>query len=200
VRLSAVWLAKDLSFPDLPDKPLARYDYTPRGELKTVYDRAGEIVRRFDWHPENTGLMVAHQYAGRPATRYVYDDVSGKVISQVNPGGLSYQFEYSPDQTRVTDSLGRVRVYHFGGERGLRRVVKLEQADGSSTQSTFDTQGRLTSQTDTLGRITKFQLNPANGALVAILYPDGEKRSQFSYNGAGQLVTAIAPDGRRVDE
>ncbi|RJT43194.1 RHS repeat-associated core domain-containing protein [Rahnella woolbedingensis] len=198
VRLAAVWLAKDVSFPDLPDKPLARYDYTPRGELKTVYDRAGEMVRRFDWHPDNTGLMIAHQYAGRPATSYVYD-AAGKVISQANPGGLSYQFEYSDSQTRVTDSLGRVRLYHFEGERGLRRVVKLEQADGSCTQSTFDTQGRLTSQTDTLGRITKFQLNPANGALVAVWYPDAEKRSQFSYNSAGQLVTAIAPDGRRVD-
>ncbi|MFO6300706.1 hypothetical protein ACLBVC_24800, partial [Rahnella sp. S5-11] len=104
VRLSAVWLTKDIAFPDLPSKPLVRYDYTVRGELKTVCDRAGEVVREFDWHPElsGTGLMVAHRYAGRPATRYVYD-ATAKVISQVNPGGLSYQFEYSKNQTRVTD-------------------------------------------------------------------------------------------------
>ncbi|MBF7977938.1 MULTISPECIES: RHS repeat-associated core domain-containing protein [Rahnella] len=199
VRLSAVWLTKDAAFPDLPPKPLARYDYTPRGELKTVYDRAGETVRQFDWHPEpaGTGLMVAHRYAGRPATRYVYD-ASGRVVSQVNPGGLGYQFEYSTHQTRVTDSLGRLRVYHFEGERGLRRVVRLDNADGSCVQSIFDSRGGLTSQTDTAGRTTEFHLNPASGDLTEIVHPGGEKRSRFSYNRAGQLISATAPDGRQI--
>ncbi|MFU2315195.1 RHS repeat-associated core domain-containing protein [Rahnella sp. PCH160] len=197
VRLSAVWLTKDVAFPDLPSKPLARYEYSPRGELKTVYDRAGERVRQFDWHPELSGLMVAHRYAGRPASRYVYD-ASGKVVSQVNPGGLSYQFEYGKNQTRVTDSLGRLRVYHFEGEKGLRRVVKLDNADGSCVQSTFDSRGGLTSQTDAAGRTTEFHLNPASGDLTEIVHPGGEKRSRFSYNRAGQLISATAPDGRQV--
>ncbi|AVF37072.1 RHS repeat-associated core domain-containing protein [Rahnella sikkimica] len=199
VRLSAVWLTKDLAFPDLPTRPLVRYDYTARGELKTVYDRAGEIVRQFDWHSENTGLMIAHRYAGRPATNYVYD-AFGKVISQVNPGGLSYEFEYSKNQTRVTDSLGRLRVYHFEGEQGLRRVVRLEQADCNCTQSAFNNRGQLISQTDISGRTTEFHINPANGTLGAILHPGGEKRSQFNYNKQGQLVCSTAPDGRRVSQ
>ncbi|AVF36184.1 RHS repeat-associated core domain-containing protein [Rahnella sikkimica] len=197
VRLSAVWLTKDLAFSDLPARPLVRYDFTPRGELKTVYDRSGEIVREFNWHSENTGLMIAHRYAGHPASRYVYD-ASGKVISQVNPGDLSYEFEYTKNQTRVTDSLGRLRVYHFEGEKGLRRVVRLEQADGSCTQSAFNNRGQLISQTDVSGRTTEFHINPANGTLGAILHPGGEKRSQFNYNKQGQLVCSTAPDGRRV--
>ncbi len=201
VRLSATWLAKDALFPDLPTKPLARYDYTPRGELKTVYDRAGVAVRHFDWHSElsGTGLMISHQYAGRPATRYVYD-ASGKVVSQINPGGLSYQFEYSNHQTRVTDNLGRSRVYSFEGEKSLRRVVRLEEADGSSTRSTFNNRGWLTSQTDALGRTTEYHLNPASGALTAILHPGGEKRSRYSDNAQGQRVCSTLPDGRRSDK
>ncbi|MFO6300698.1 RHS element protein, partial [Rahnella sp. S5-11] len=96
--------------------------------------------------------------------------------------------------------LGRLRVYHFEGEKGLRRVVKLEQADGSSTQSVFNNRGQLISQTDVLGRTTEFHLNPASGTLTAILHPGGEKRSQFYYNQEGQLVCSTAPDGRRVSQ
>ncbi len=198
VRLAAVWLAKDTGFPDLPTDPLVRYDYTPRGELATVYDRTGEIVRRFEWHPHKTGLLAAHQYPGRPATRYVYGD-DDNVISQVNPGGLRYQFLYAGNRTVVTDSLGRITVYHLEGEKGLKRVVKLEQPDGSITHSEFDHQGRLKAQTDAAGRKTEYQLDVVNGNLTTLWYPDGRK-SQFDYNRQGQLTTAIAPDGSRTGQ
>ncbi|MGB7799585.1 DUF6531 domain-containing protein, partial [Buttiauxella sp.] len=88
IRLAAVWLARDTGFPELPSAPLARYEYSPRGELAAVYDRAGIKTRHFEWHPQTAGLMTAHQHTGRPATRYVYDDTL-RVISQTNPGGLS---------------------------------------------------------------------------------------------------------------
>ncbi|RJT21515.1 type IV secretion protein Rhs, partial [Buttiauxella izardii] len=68
IRLAAVWLVRDAAFPDLPSLPLARYDYSPRGELAAVYDRAGVKTRHFEWHPQHAGLMVAHRYTGRPAT------------------------------------------------------------------------------------------------------------------------------------
>ncbi|RJT20559.1 type IV secretion protein Rhs, partial [Buttiauxella izardii] len=196
IRLAAVWLVRDVAFPDLPSLPLARYDYSPRCELAAVYDRAGVKTRHFEWHPQHAGLMVAHQYTGRPATRYAYDD-SLRVISQSNTGGLSYQFVYTDQKTVVTDSLERTTVYHFAGERGLKRVVRLEQPDGSDIHSEFDGSGRLVSQTDAAGRKTEFQLDVVSGNLLALWHPDGSV-SRYDYNARNQLTSATAPDGSRT--
>jgi hypothetical protein len=46
VRLAEVWLTRDPEYPDdLPAQPLARYAYSPRGELVTVYDHSNTAVR-----------------------------------------------------------------------------------------------------------------------------------------------------------
>ena len=94
IRLEAVWLTHDPAYPDeQPTAPLARYTYTASGELRAVYDRSGTQVRGFTYDAEHAGRMVAHHYAGRPESRYRYDD-TGRVTEQVNPEGLDYRFEY----------------------------------------------------------------------------------------------------------
>ncbi|HFK1195470.1 DUF6531 domain-containing protein [Escherichia coli] len=94
IRLEAVWLTHDPAYPDeQPTAPLARYTYTASGELRAVYDRSGTQVRGFTYDAEHAGRMVAHHYAGRPESRYRYDD-TGRVMEQVNPEGLDYRFEY----------------------------------------------------------------------------------------------------------
>ncbi len=94
IRLEAVWLTHDPAYPDeQPTAPLARYTYMASGELRAVYDRSGTQVRGFTYDAEHAGRMVAHHYAGRPESRYRYDD-TGRVTEQVNPEGLDYRFEY----------------------------------------------------------------------------------------------------------
>lgn len=66
-----------------------RYEYSERGELTAVYDRAGVKVREFEYHPDFLGRMSAHAYAGRLASQYHYDQ-TGRVIKQVNPFGITY--------------------------------------------------------------------------------------------------------------
>lgn len=89
-----MWLTHDPAYPDeQPTAPLARYTYTASGELRAVYDRSGTQVRGFTYDAEHAGRMVAHHYAGRPESRYRYDD-TGRVTEQVNPEGLDYRFEY----------------------------------------------------------------------------------------------------------
>lgn len=151
VRLMAVHLTHDPHHPDLPNLPLVRYEYGPRGELVAVYGRDGSKGRAFQYHPQLLGRMTAHAYAGRPLVRYVYNE-AGKVTEQLRQSALSYQFDYAEDSTTVTDSLGRVSIYYFKGKGGLRRVVKLQEADGSITQSRFDGNGRLLASIDALGR------------------------------------------------
>ncbi|MFL9059704.1 RHS element core protein, partial [Escherichia coli] len=196
IRLEAVWLTHDPAYPDeQPTAPLARYTYTAGGELRAVYDRSGMQVRGFTYDAEHAGRMVAHHYAGRPESRYRYDD-TGRVTEQVNPEGLDYRFEYGQDRVTITDSLNRREVLYTEGEGGLKRVVKKEHADGSITRSEYDEAGRLKAQTDAAGRRTEYRLHMASGKLISVILPDG-RTVRYGYNSQRQVTSVTYPDGLR---
>lgn len=196
IRLAAVWLDHDPEYPEeLPALPLARYAYTPRGELAAVFDRSGTQVRSFAYDPQHPGRMVAHRYAGRPESRYRYNG-QGYVTEQVNPEGLSYRFVYEKSQVTITDSLGRREVLYLEGENSLKRVVRHEQADGTVIHDKYDYQGRLTAHTDAAGRITEYRRGVVDGLMTATLTPDG-RETRFDYADQ-QLSAVIFPDGLRV--
>ncbi|WP_137412884.1 RHS element core protein, partial [Escherichia coli] len=194
IRLEAVWLTHDPAYPDeQPTAPLARYTYTASGELRAVYDRSGTQVRGFTYDAEHAGRMVAHHYAGRPESRYRYDD-TGRVTEQVNPERLDYRFEYGQGRVTITDSLNRREVLYTEGEGGLKRVVKKEHADGSITHSEYDEAGRLKAQTDAAGRRTEYRLHMASGKLTSVILPDG-RTVRYGYNSQLQLTSVTYPDG-----
>ncbi|GCQ72927.1 type IV secretion protein Rhs [Escherichia coli] len=196
IRLEAVRLTHDPAYPDeQPTAPLARYTYTASGELRAVYDRSGTQVRGFTYDAEHAGRMVAHHYAGRPESRYRYDD-TGRVTEQVNPEGLDYRFEYGQDRVTITDSLNRREVLYTEGEGGLKRVVKKEHADGSITRSEYDEAGRLKAQTDAAGRRTEYRLHMASGKLTSVILPDG-RTVRYGYNSQRQVTSVTYPDGLR---
>ncbi|WP_407222700.1 hypothetical protein [Escherichia coli] len=191
-----MWLTHDPAYPDeQPTAPLARYTYTASGELRAVYDRSGTQVRGFTYDAEHAGRMVAHHYAGRPESRYRYDD-TGRVTEQVNPEGLDYRFEYGQDRVTITDSLNRREVLYTEGGGGLKRVVKKEHADGSITRSEYDEAGRLKAQTDAAGRRTEYRLHMASGKLTSVILPDG-RTVRYGYNSQLQLTSVTYPDGLR---
>uniref|UniRef100_UPI000BE3551E RHS repeat domain-containing protein n=2 Tax=Escherichia coli TaxID=562 RepID=UPI000BE3551E len=160
-----------------------------------VYDRSGTQVRGFTYDAEHAGRMVAHHYAGRPESRYRYDD-TGRVTEQVNPEGLDYRFEYGQDRVTITDSLNRREVLYTEGEGGLKRVVKKEHADGSITRSEYDEAGRLKAQTDAAGRRTEYRLHMASGKLTSVILPDG-RTVRYGYNSQRQVTSVTYPDGLR---
>jgi len=185
IRLAAVYLTHDPGHGGL-SAAVVRYEYTPRGELAAVHGRDGTQARRFDYHPQLTGRMVAHAWPGREAiSRYEYND-DGRVSLQTNPGALDYRFEYQKDATVVTDSLGRKQTYHFKGEGGLRRAVRIEQSDGSAIANEYNANGQLISTTDELGRQTRYLINPVNGNLLTLTAPGGQ-RHDFEYDRHGNL-------------
>ncbi|HCO9713961.1 TPA: RHS repeat protein [Escherichia coli] len=190
IRLEAVWLTHDPAYPDeQPTAPLARYTYTASGELRAVYDRSGTQVRGFTYDAEHAGRMVAHHYAGRPESRYRYDD-TGRVTEQVNPEGLDYRFEYGERRVIITDSLNRREVLYTEGEGGLKRVVKKEHADGSITRSEYDEAGRLKAQTDAAGRRTEYSLHMASGAVT-----EGGLTRSMGYDAAGRITVLTNENG-----
>ena len=199
IRLEAVWLTHDPEYPDnLPALPLARYTYTPHGELSAVYDRSGTQARSFTYDDKYPGRMTAHQYAGRPQTSYRYD-AGGRVTEQHNPAGLSYTYDYEKNAVVITDTLNRREVLHTEGEGGLKRVIKEEKADGSAVTREFDNAGRMVAMTDAAGRKTEYRLNIGSGNVTEIVTPDG-RSVRFSYNDQRQLISTTGTDGLRSQQ
>lgn len=205
IRLTAVYLKRDPTFDrQPPPEPLVRYEYSPRGELQAVHGRDGRIMRRFVYDPRHPGRMAGHSHAGRPTSRYTYDD-QGRVIEQHNPEGLDYRFDYSAHQepgadpaslpqasTLVTDGLGRQRRYLFTGEGGLRRIACIIEADGSRHSYRHDSAGRLVEATDPLGRQTTYRLDTASGNVTGITDSAG-RTTELQYNLHGQVIRSSAP-------
>lgn len=199
IRLEAVWLTQDPAYPDnLPSEPLARYEYTPSGELSAVYDRSGTQVRSFNYDDKHPGRMTAHRFAGRLQTTYLYD-AAGQVVVEHNPAGLSYTYGYEKSAIIITDSLNRREVLYTEDEGGLKRVIKEEKADGSAITRKFDSAGRMVATTDAAGRKTEYWLNIGSGNLTEIVAPDG-RTVRFSYNDRHQLISTTGTDGLRSQQ
>jgi len=122
---------------------LVRYSYTAQGQLHTVTDACGHVVRQFSYTED--GLMASHTLASGATRHYQW---ASFVVSEQGPAACSldgepyqlpvlleaqpqqewrvvrhwgsdgehYQFEYDLDRghTRVIDGLGRVEHFHWG--------------------------------------------------------------------------------------
>ncbi|MDR0478673.1 MAG: DUF6531 domain-containing protein, partial [Burkholderiaceae bacterium] len=208
-RLVAVELERDPLYP-LPETiMLVRYGYSRQGQLSTVHDRAGALVREFEW---SRNRISGHRYRGGPWHRYRYEgqEPNVRVAAHTNEQGLDYSFEYQTDPptpegvarhtTIVTDSFKRVQTHHFEGEQGLERLFEHVRADGTVMQYKHDGFGRLYASTDPLGRSLYRQLD-GNGNIKGTQqtpgndqYPAGLlTRNQF--DKAGRITESVDPAG-----
>ncbi|WP_082360354.1 RHS repeat-associated core domain-containing protein [Paracidovorax avenae] len=195
-------------------QPLVRYRYDGAGNLAEVLGQDGTVLRRFGydaWH-----RMTEHQVRQGPRHRYVYEDQTAqgrrkglparpgaRVAEQHNEEGLSYFFDYghSPitagngpaalvrSSTVVRDSLGRTTAYHFEGEGGLKRLVRLVAPDGAEHSYRYDSAARRLSATDALGRTTWWRYDGA-GRLLGVQGPDG-RSTQQRWGAAGSAQDGL---------
>lgn len=221
-RLSGVELLSDPCVPGAGEAQepvmLVRYGYSPAGDLATVHDRAGRLVREFAWQEHR---MTAHRHLGGPRHTYRYEgpEAGARVIEHASEEGLSFRFVYGEDETgrttTVTDSLQRVDVYRFEGEAGLSRLVAHVRADGSTMRYAYDTAGRMVEAVDPLGRTTRLRYD-GEGRLLGSHDADGTHGSQahdpdtgdllsitdaagavtrFAYDAWGRRTQVVQPDG-----
>jgi RHS repeat-associated protein len=169
-----------------------RYDHSPQGNLIAVRDRAGHVVRCFEW--ENHRL-VAHGQPGGRMIRYVWDapGPQGKVVEQIEDDGLHRRYHYHSDHTEVTDNPGRSERYEFSGDGPDRRWTAHQRADGSRIEHSYDGFGRRVSTTDPLGRKTYLRRD-GEGRVVGISTPDGRTVSR-RLDSQGQLLREEGPEG-----
>ncbi|WP_035226502.1 RHS repeat-associated core domain-containing protein [Paracidovorax oryzae] len=95
----------------------------------------------------------------------------------------------SQSSTVVRDSLGRTTAYHFEGEGGLKRLVRLVAPDGAEQGFRYDSAGRRLSATDALGRTTWWRYDGA-GRLLGVQGPDGRSTQQH-WGAAGSAQDGL---------
>ncbi|WP_233441785.1 type VI secretion system tip protein TssI/VgrG [Aggregatibacter actinomycetemcomitans] len=162
--------------------PLVHYRYNTEGDLVEVLDSQKTIVRTFGYHNH---IMVSHRNASGLESYYKYDvyGPKGKVLRNTTNLDESWQFEYHPTYTQITDSLGRIEQYHFDNNQ---EIVKRVFADGSQAIMERDNLGRLLSQTDSAGKTTSYVYNE-QGQVIKITRPD-QFAQQYQYDNNGRLV------------
>ncbi|AVS74954.1 sugar-binding protein, partial [Paracidovorax cattleyae] len=208
--------------------PKHRYvyeDQTAQGRRQGLAARPGARVA--EQHNEE-GLSYFFEYSQAPSeaapsaqSAHTTQAAHGSEESQngATPAVASVPSN-SQSSTVVRDSLGRTTAYHFEGEGGLKRLVRLVAPDGAEQGFRYDSAGRRLSATDALGRTTWWRYDGA-GRLLGVQGPDGRStqqhwgpagsaqdglllasqdaaglRTEFRYDTWGRLVeVAMAPAG-----
>ena len=175
-------------------------------QRKSVQDALGRIQSFTD---ENGSQVQFNQ------------DAAGRVQEIVAPDGTRSLMEYDHDRLiSSTDALGRKTRYEYD-EKGRVTALFVPATTGTTTAKAttttttrsagpvsalaenqevalwtrnYDPNDYLQTQTDALGRVTKYFYDPA-GNLRSIVDPLG-RRTSFSYDAAYNLVSITDPAGR----
>ena len=125
--------------------------FSASGQLQSITDRNGYVTRLA--YNLLGQLTTVTDPAGRTLT-FIYGP-TGDVSQVVDPAGRSVSFGYdlTGQLTSITEANGGVWSLGYGSGHLLTSMTDPRN-DGSLT-NTYDSQGRVTQQTDPMGRITK---------------------------------------------
>ncbi len=160
-------------------------------ELSYQYDKAGNVTRMDK--REVIRDVVSNEITGNRyfVTKHIYDELN-RVTQSIDSLGNKTNFEYDSRGLleKAIDPLGQVTssVYDVF-RRQLSNSKFLTDKNNPTfkipvtTSYQYDLDGMLLSQTDALGRITKFEYNGL-GRKVSSTLPDGTKDvSDFDFSG-----------------
>ncbi|MEU5141801.1 DUF6531 domain-containing protein [Streptomyces sp. NPDC021139] len=148
--------------------------------LRYTYDADGRLT---SWVDRND---IAYGYA--------YDE-RGRVVSTGGTGNaLSSRLTYddATRTTRVTDSLGHVRIYEHSE---MLRLIRETDPLGNVTKQEWDADLQLIATTDPLGRTTRYGYDE-QGRVVSVTRPDGREICA-TYNELGLPAAVVGTDGTR---
>ena len=165
------------------------YSYTAAGQLKDVYDLAGNVW----WHEYNKeGLLTSAVGANRrPYLRVAYD-YAGRVIE--SSSGRRYQYAYSPNQTTVTEGTGERHIF-VQDSSGI--TVKYKSTD-REWEVDLDEDNRVQSMRSP-ERTIHYSYR-AGGNIETVVDSLDTEDQKFNYDAQGQLIAVTSSAGRtKVD-
>uniref|UniRef100_UPI002ABD88DF DUF6531 domain-containing protein n=1 Tax=Paraburkholderia sp. J67 TaxID=2805435 RepID=UPI002ABD88DF len=200
-----------------PPETLVRYAYTDQGELATVTDRSGHVMRRFAYAD---GLMTMHTLPGGLQCFYAWQGTgrAARVVRHWTDDGEAYAFDADPEQRAVTikDQLGRVTRWTWNEDRQplsytdaeghvwrfewnpLRQLLSATDPAGHTTRFEYDDRGRQIARTDALGRTERTEWNGYYDVPVAETDP-ANARWTYRYDARGNLTMTRDPAGHATE-
>ncbi|WP_441251056.1 RHS repeat-associated core domain-containing protein [Kitasatospora sp. McL0602] len=198
-----------------PTGASARYEYDPFGRLVTFTDAVGGVTRTA-WTVE--GHLASRTAADGVTEVWTYDG-EGNPLSYTGRLGIPSTFEFThfetlaartgPDGARmefrydanmqlvaVVDPLGREWTFTYDP---AGRLASETDFDGRVVSYELDVVGQVVSRTDVLGQVIRYR-HDLMGRVTEI--DAAGRASRFTYDDAGHLVRASAPDAelhRTVD-
>ncbi|WP_242906710.1 RHS repeat-associated core domain-containing protein [Actinomadura terrae] len=202
---------------------------------KSTYDERGNLLKRTlpaepddesppfeEWTYDSGNRVTSHTDALGNKTTYDYDD-RGRLATTTNPDGGTTKLTYTAaGQVKTsTDPLDRTTTFDYNGagdlvkqtspggkvttwtyddaHNKLTETSPLGNVSGAdpakyTTRWTYDLAGRELTETDPLGRVTTSTYDGA-GQLTEAKAPDGGI-TKFTYNDNGDPLTETDPLGR----
>ncbi len=194
---------------------LMRYEYSVRGELCRVINRANECMRSFDYNP--AGLIAHQTYAGTLESWFEYtgSGADAKVAKHWDNVGQRWTFDYQKHYTTVVEHDGRSSIYHIDSQKrlvaytdplgqtthfGLDRAGNMRAVidpAGNVTETVFDERGNPVESRDATGAATTVEWHPVFERPVAVTDPLN-RTTRYEYDARGNLIMKAAPDGAQT--
>ncbi|MGL4745613.1 MAG: DUF6531 domain-containing protein, partial [Dermatophilaceae bacterium] len=147
------------------------YTFDAAGVLQEVTDRNGESTTL---GYANGRLATVTDSAGR-ALSFTWTGVGtgARVSSVVGPLGRTWTYTYHPDGTlaSVKDPLNRSTSFTYDGSSHLLRTMTFPR--GGTVSTDYDTERRVSKQTDTDGLVTSFAYENAPASEDDPAFKDG---------------------------
>jgi RHS repeat-associated protein len=182
------------------------YGYNSSGRLATITDPSSQTLS-FGYNASNhitsvtdsTGRSVSYTYSSAGDLETVTDPLNGvthygydsqhRLTSITDPRNVTFLTNTYDSQGRVTDQVdGENNHWTLGYGSGQTSVTEPE---GGTRTYVFDSQDRLTSETDELGHATTYHYNAA-GDVDQVSRP-GSASWSFGHDSAGNLTSITDP-------
>jgi RHS repeat-associated protein len=193
------------------------YSATVEGSKTTITEPNGAVTVE-SFTAAGQPASVTHA-AGTPLATTTTDEynAAGDLISQTDPLGntTTYEYDAAGDRTSETDPLGNTTKWTYNSAHevtstttpnGETTTTELDShgnpistsqpapGGGSSvTTYKYDVQGDLESETDPMGRTSRFEYDRF-GDRVAETNPEGDKRT-FVFDEDSNVIATVSPRG-----
>ncbi|GIV67075.1 MAG: hypothetical protein KatS3mg047_1468 [Bellilinea sp.] len=179
------------------------FTYDPAGRLIQITDPLGNSLH-FAYNP--AGQLIAQTDRLGQTTSYEYDSTGRlwRVRDALNR--VVVTFSYNPDGTLAQEShptaAGDYLIFYETYD-ALRRLLRITDNAGHTLELTYNESGQVTSLTDGLGRLTRYEYNSL-GLMSAVVQnavsgvaPDAQTnvRTQYEYDLLGNLTGITDANG-----
>ena len=174
---------------------IRKMSYYETGQLRSITDAEGNLAQ---WQYDSNGNVTIATDALEQQIHYRYD-LMGRKVSEEHYNSLQtlerqLGFSYNQrNQLLQFDNGGRVTQYDY---LATGELTTRTDANGSRTQSKYDTLGRLARQIDPLSGISRFNYDPA-GHPAQITTPNGAT-TDYTNTSSGAVEQRLSTDSGKT--